>query len=381
MVKQQIIKVLMTFAVGAILFTYAPAIRQNIAQRDFIEYWSAAKLLTHHENPYAQARVFALERGAGYNGKRPVMVRMPPWSLFMVLPLALLSSWHAWLLWSGLLVIALIICVRALQARLSPGDRTFTIFAYSFTPVLACCVASQTGIFLLLGYVLFLAWQESRPRLAGAALLLPLAKPHLFLLMFPAFIIWSFYGRRWKVIQGGVISLLIATFIPLGLDLKVFSQYWAGMGAEHIPQDFVPNMAGILRLLLGLPFASVFLPLAFAVPWGLWYAWTRRRTWNWATHGAVLLLISLFVSPYSWFTDEVLAIPAVLPAVLRGGRSRLLCYAIVNAITLLMISAQIPLSSGMYAWTSVAWVTLTIGTFSRREKKLPLTAALPQSNA
>jgi hypothetical protein len=46
----------------------------------------------------------------------------------------------------------------------------------------------------MVGIVLFLAWEEKRPFLAGASLLLPFAKPHLLVFFWLAFLICGVSG-------------------------------------------------------------------------------------------------------------------------------------------------------------------------------------------
>src|SRR5690348_4781686 len=90
---------ILTAVVVYFLVLHSPQVRKNVAVRDSIAYWAAARLLTVHQNPYDHAMVLALERSQGYNEYRPLVLRTPPWSLFLVLPLGWISPLPAWITW------------------------------------------------------------------------------------------------------------------------------------------------------------------------------------------------------------------------------------------------------------------------------------------
>src|ERR1035437_7196419 len=73
------------------LAAHEQKIRASVAGRDSIHYWAAGKLLVHGQNPYSVPSVLALQRSQGLKGDKPLMMRPPPWSAWMVLPLGLLD--------------------------------------------------------------------------------------------------------------------------------------------------------------------------------------------------------------------------------------------------------------------------------------------------
>src|SRR5438132_12815696 len=95
-----------------VLVARSGEIRANIGRRDSIAYWATARLLVNHQNAYDYYTVAELERSQGYNEDQPLIVRTPPWSLFMLLPLALFDTFWAWLSWIGVSVGALILTMR-----------------------------------------------------------------------------------------------------------------------------------------------------------------------------------------------------------------------------------------------------------------------------
>ena len=72
----------------------------------------------------------------------------------------------------------------------------------------------------------------------------------------------------------------------------------------------------------------------------------------------LLLLVSMWTAPYSWFTDEIILAPAILRAVYlcdASGRS-LIPFGILDAAALALVVWGFPLASGVYVWTASAWL-------------------------
>jgi hypothetical protein len=119
-------KALVRLALAALLI-YAMAsqshqLRIQVAQRDSIAYWASGRLLLQRANPYDPAIVLDLEREQQYQEDRPLVLRTPPWSLFMVLPLGLVNAFWAWLLWIAASLASLILTLRlCLRLRMRAG--------------------------------------------------------------------------------------------------------------------------------------------------------------------------------------------------------------------------------------------------------------------
>lgn len=82
-----ILAIVLIAIAGASIF----AARVDPAEMDYISYWSAARLLVHHGGPYSPRGVFALEKSVGFTPNKPLMMRNPPWALFLVAPLGFLA--------------------------------------------------------------------------------------------------------------------------------------------------------------------------------------------------------------------------------------------------------------------------------------------------
>jgi hypothetical protein len=142
-------------AVGAGILIFAVS-TSSAGQRDFISYWAAGKQLLHNRNPYDSAAVLALERSAGLDGTRPLLMRNPPVALFLAIPLGLVGSRTGMILWMLILMVSLMASVRMIWILFSRRTDRLHLLSYCFAPVLACLMAGQLGIFILFGITLFL---------------------------------------------------------------------------------------------------------------------------------------------------------------------------------------------------------------------------------
>src|SRR5438874_2897152 len=142
-----------TGILGYFLVARFPAIKTNVAARDSIAYWSAGRLLIRHADPYDPTSVLQLEHEHGYQEDRPLILRTPPWSLWMVLPLGILNPFSAWVLWMavcfGCLLVGMKLCREMYQG--SNSRDLFSVVGYLFAPIPACLVSGQMGLALLLG--------------------------------------------------------------------------------------------------------------------------------------------------------------------------------------------------------------------------------------
>jgi hypothetical protein len=337
------------------IFVIAAA--SNPAAKDYISYWSAAKLLVHHADPYSYGRVFALEKAQGDLANRPIIMRNPPWAMFLVVPLAFGGPLAGLLLWT----LAAVGCVL-LSAHLLNVPSKDRALAFVFAPALASISAGQSSPFLLLGFALFLHLHRNRPFLAGASLLLVAIKPHLFLVFWAVLLVDCIYRRTLLIIAGGAAALAAATAFSMCLDLHIWAQYLAMLRASGLDHEFFPTASMLFRLLIKARAVwLLFLPSACAVLWALWYYARRRQMWNWNTHGMLLMLVTVVVSPYGWFTDSIVLLPSILFALSSQKKSNYLVTILIaiNTIALLVLLVFHPsLSSLAYAWlpaSLLAW--------------------------
>jgi hypothetical protein len=74
-------------------------------------------------------------------------------------------------------------------------------------------------------------------------------------------------------------------------------------------------------------------------------------------HGSLLMLVSVITTPYAWFSDQALVIPALLHAgYLTRSRNLLLALALSIVVIDLQLFRGITLHSFQYLWAAPAWL-------------------------
>jgi Glycosyltransferase family 87 len=329
--------------------------------RDYHVYWAVGQQLVHHHhgNPYDSAAMVQILRQAGSKSNTNMILRNPPSALFITLPLGFVSIRTGAIIWSLAVILSLMVSIRMLwtmQGR--PQDRLHLI-GYIFPPALACLLAGQLGTFILLGVTLFLYFHTSKPYFSGVALLLCALKPHLFLPFGVVLFAWIVLRKAYPILLGASVALIASVALSLVLDPAVWSHYARAERAENIQNLFIPCVSLVFRVAIHRKAIWLqILPALAGCVWGIWYFATRRDRWSWVDHGALLLLISVMVAPYAWFTDEVILLPAILAGLYRAsnaGRS-LLPFGCIAGVALLQVIAGVPLTSGFYVWTAPAWL-------------------------
>jgi hypothetical protein len=350
----------MTFALTAMGIVASFFGRDAAGTRDFVEYWAAGHQLIRHLNPYDFQEILKLEHSTGFPpGIAPQMFPNPPSALLLLLPLGALSPVGAEVLWLLLLIASLVASVQLLRA-IHPGQakNPLHLLAYAFAPVLSCLLAGQISLFILLGLVLFLRFHRTRPVLAGAALWLCLLKPHLFLPFGLVLLLWIFITRSYKILLGAAISLAIGSGFATIMDPLVWKQYSQMMSAARVDRTQLPCLSAMLRLhVYPHTFWLQCLPAGLACLWAIAYFLKRRDSWDWTTHGSILMLVSVTVAPYSWFMDQSVLIPALLyGAYVTRSRTLIAILALLSAALEFATFHGVGQASTIYAWTAPAWL-------------------------
>ena len=328
--------------------------------RDFVEYWAAGQQLVHHANPYDRDAILKLERSAGFpSGIAAQMVPNPPSALLLMLPLGGLGPMAGELLWELLLLASLVASVRMVWIMQGHPKNLLHLLGYSFAPALSCLLAGQVSLFILLGLVFFLRWHRSHPFLAGASLWLCLLKPHLFLPFGVVLLAWIIFTRNYKIVAGTAFALSISTAIAMNLDPRVWTQYAQMMSAARIDRVLMPCVGSLLRFYV--PPHTLWLqclPAGLGCLWAVAYFLKRRDSWNWVEDGSLLMLVSVFVAPYTWFMDQAVLIPALLyGAYCTRSRSLIAILALMSAVIEIEILRGLPLlHSVFYLWTAPAFL-------------------------
>jgi hypothetical protein len=349
----------LTFAatVTAILFIVLTG--KYDGYRDFISFWATGQRLAHHENPYDADAILQLEHSAGFPLESGSMVvRNPPTALMLLLPLGYLGMRGASFLWSSLLLVSLVASVRINLSGRKITDDYLPIVAYTFGPALACILYGQSSLFVLLGISLFLYLHSSRPILAGVSLWLCALKPHLLLPFGSVLLLWVFTKKAYGVLAGLVVSLLISGMVALYFDPAAWSHYRHTMATSGLNDEYIPCISVAFRDRFS-PHSMVlqFVPSCLGMLWAVWYYIRNRNSWKWEKHGLFVLLISLLVAPYGWFTDQAVSLPALV-AVLLATRSRLSLALVASISVAIEMSVLISpdVHSNLYLWLSFGWI-------------------------
>jgi hypothetical protein len=344
-------------AVGACILAFAAP--HNADKSDFITYWAAGQQLAHRLNPYDGAAILRIQQQAGYSATQPFFMRNPPWAFFLALPLGFVGTGLGSFLWSCAILAALIVSIRLFWKLTGIHDDNLRLVSYAFAPAAFCLVQQQIGVFLLLGLVLFLYWLDTRPFLAGAALLLPALKPHLVLPFWIALLLWTAVHRRYTVLAGLFAALAASLALAFALDPACFQHYSAMVQSANIQNDFIPSVAQLLRMSINSRLASLqLMPVCLACIWAAWYFFTRRSHWNWTRNGAVVLLVAVMAAPYAWFSDQSVLLVAIMAglAYATDRKAALTTFGALAAICFAEMLFGIAPRSWWYVWTTPAWL-------------------------
>jgi hypothetical protein len=350
-------KILRRLAAAAIVLTglLVISLAGQPASKDYISYWSAGKLLIQHANPYSPVDVLAIERANSFPETRPLMMRNPPWALFLTAPLGFANPPAGLFLWTIAAAGCIVAFIRLL--KLPAEDRALV---FLFAPTIAVFRMAQTSPFLLLGFSLFLYLHRRRPFLAGASLLFLAIKPHLFLVFWVVLLAESIYRRKLRLLAGLAAALAAGTAFAMCLNAHIWQDYFAMLRGSDLNTEYFPTTSMMFRLLIDRwAIWLLFVPSAVAIVWGLWFYTRNRGVWRWETHGLLLMLVTVLASPYSWFPDEIVLLPALAFAIAyphRRARS-LEILAVVNlAAILVLMAGNRSIVSPVYLWTPSAWL-------------------------
>lgn len=331
----------------------------NPGGRDVVSFWVAGRQIVQHANPYDGATIRSIELASGFkDSAQTLIMRNPPSALLLVMPLGLIGLRVGTLLWSSLLIACLIVSVEMLWTMHGCPRNKLHYLAYSFAPALTCILGGQTALFALLGLVLFLRFHRTRPFAAGLALWLCALKPHLFLPFAVALLLWIVVTRGYRLLLAVLLTMVASSLIAWRLDPSVWSQYEQMMRTSGIENEFIPCMGIALRFAIDRHAMWLqYLPALAGCIWAIVFYWRRRAAWDWMRDGALLMLVSILVSPYGWLTDQALVIPALLVGIYRAtSREQLGVLALASAFIEIAQMAGKGMHSAFYLWTTPFWL-------------------------
>jgi hypothetical protein len=338
------------------------------ATDDFVQYWTAARLLLAGDNPYDPAAMLPIQQEAGRPRDYALLMYNPPWTLTAVLWTAFLDYPTARAVWL-LVSLASIVVSADLLWRLygNPEQKRWLAWTLglTFMPALLALDMGQIGPFILLGLTGFLYFsQQNRWFMAGACLTLVAIKPQLLYLVWVALLFWVIKERRWVLLLGGAAASALAMALPLLLNPTVIGDYIYLTRAYPPFTIWAPPTWGtVLRLWFGVEHVWLqTLPVVLGLAWFL-YHWRRHHNrWDWSQQLPALLLVSLLTTPYGWLHDQVVLIVAVICAAgwVRQNWPQwsvlivVLLYGLTNL--LIFLFQLISFAGIIEVWTTIAWL-------------------------
>jgi hypothetical protein len=341
------------------------------ANKDFVSYWAAGKLLVAHRNPYDSQAVQAIEKAAGYLPDKGITMRNAPPALLLVLPLGLFGIKWAAFLWTLLIVVSIVVTVHLVWAMHGRPPNKIHLLGFVFPAALSCVSAGQTSAFAVMGIALFLYLYGTRPFLAGLSLGLCAIKPHLFLPFGAVLLLWVLINRLWPVIWGAFAALAASMAVATSFHQGLWSEYFLLLQTDVPEHDFLPAASSLLRLAVNRNEMWLqFLPSVLGVAWAVWYFRRHHADWDWRTNGLLLLMVSFLVAPYSWFFDQIVLIPAILHGIYAVNNQQRsgFGFGVISCVAGAQMLFAVPIWSGWYIWTSAAW----LGWYVLETHQLPL---------
>lgn len=313
--------------------------------RDFVEYWSASRLLLNQGNPYSPDQLLGLQRSVGWDSDAALIMWNPPWTLPFTLPFGLLNFNPAQFAWLFSHLLMILVCTQALAKTYGSSSGSCWIewcVALSFVPTIFVLIIGQISPMILAGITGFLVFERKGQRLAAGAMLAVVStKPHLLYLFWVALGFWIWRYRAWEVCLGAAASFVVIALLPLYFSRDVYDQYRELYALADIikPLDWpAPTMRNIFVLLFKRSeWWLQSLPTLVGFAW-LGYYWQRHKTtWRWSEELPLVLLVSVTTSFFAWTYDQVALLPALIEVTGWIKRTKLPWYrswALIGYVTI-----------------------------------------------
>ena len=334
-----LIRLAVVTVLSGVLFQAKPDL---FPPRDFLEYYSAAKVFAGGGDPYDGAQLLPVQREIVGNPdlEKPVSLWTPPYTLALYLPFALLPYNTAHFVWLLIQTLCLATSVE-LICRSYGWHRSLwlaQLIGFAFSPFFWNLHFGQNTGFILLGLAGFVRFRPSRPVLAGGFAALTAIKPHL-LAVFGVLLLWDAWNRAGRrTLLGGLVVLLIGSLVIWAVQPHIFQWFVEALRRPTTPDAVrladwdVPLLSYEFRRAVDPDrFGLQFLPLGITGIAAV--VWNWKRPIHWPSALPWIGLLSCLVTPYGGgiFDLTVLVLPvlAVLSAA-RDPRLALLALALIS---------------------------------------------------
>lgn len=332
---------------------------------DFIQIWTAARLIASGHNPYDPALQAAIQHGLGWSRQVDGLglydflpYYYPPWLGLVAVPLLPLGYTGAQVAWLALNTALLV--ASALLARNGARDvRSLVppVLVLAFAPCVLVILMGQVSLMVLAGALL--AWrllERGFDAPAGVVLAWLTVKPQLTLVLLLALLLWCARRRRWRVIGGFLASLgaliLVATWIVPGWPIAMT----AATRVTRLPTDAFPatgtsvftilEVVGLRGTLLWAAYVLAAIPIAAIV---LRLALDESSRLEHLV--GIALIAPFFVAPYARHYDFPILL---VPAVVLAGQVRSIAAAALISALLALPYVHLALFRSLAGWLGVA---------------------------
>ena len=250
----------------------------------------------------------------------------PLWTQILLLPFVLASpelGAQLWFICSLLLLAVSIVSLMDLVGwpTTFPVVAIVSLFVGAFGPVFTTLWLGQINFLTLIALVLLARALKSDCWIkAGIVLGVGLIKPQLTFVVTAMIVAVAVWERRWKILLAWalILGLFVAISIPFAASVR---QIFGGGAAEHL-KAYLARTSTLWGLCLTWAPDSLWVPAILSCLLAGWlgYLWFRVvRTRRWSEEILYLIgmtsIITLLITPYSWFYNQVLLILPLVYAV------------------------------------------------------------------
>jgi hypothetical protein len=305
---------------------------------DSVQYWAAGRLALSGKNSYSAELVQELRNLVNSRpelpGEVPSMMLYPPWTLTLLLPFGIPSYQISRLLWFIFHILILFFCSNFIWRMYGGPKEKFWlvgVITFLFPPIIILLLMGHITSLHLLGLLGFLYFTDKPTTskwtdfFAGVSAALVTIKPQLLFLFILAIIFWVVDNKRWWILIGIGLFIIIGTIIPLLFNPLVVSHYWNAMIDYPVGAWASPTIGMLLRLRFGIDNEWLqILPTLLGLAWLVIYWLHHKNTWDWKEQAPILILASIVTAAYMWTYDMVLLLLPVLHVAIisiRTGRT------------------------------------------------------------
>ncbi len=284
---------------------------------DFLNYWSAGRVFLSGGDPYSANELLQVQKSVGVS-ENPAIMWNPPWTILFMLPFILMPYGIA----RGVFfVVGIGILVYGadwlwLKSGGPPTRRWIGwLGGLLFLPCLLALFQGQVNLLVLGGLIVFLWAIDQKHDLAGgfAALAISL-KPQLIHLFWIVLVFWIWKRRRWRILAGTLIFLLVSVCLILAINPSAIFGYLAALKSGPGPLVWMTPSSGVLLMCLFSPAIWWLRFVPMLAGWlgtiFLHHRWMPNFSWN--SHLNSILLFSIATCSFCWTTDWVVLLPVVI---------------------------------------------------------------------